>query len=112
MEYGTIGTKPSPLRICTLKYLLHSGLELGEGEFILELLIASDTHAGSLFGVSEEKLFIILAFYRYSQVCLSLLLQKKSLLLILMTPSQCIFSMFLMTSSYPFAQQVCLYHQE
>ena len=55
MEYGTIGTKPSPLLICTLQYLLHSGLELGEGEFILELLIACDTHAGSLFGVSEEK---------------------------------------------------------
>ena len=55
MEYGTIGTKPSPHLICTLKYLLHSVLELGEGEFILELLIACDTHAESLFGVSEEK---------------------------------------------------------
>ena len=57
MEYGTIGTKPSPLLICTLQYLLHSGLELGEGEFILELLTASDTHVGSLFGVSEEKFY-------------------------------------------------------
>ena len=57
MEYGTIGTKPSPLLICTLQYLLHSGLELGESEFILELLIASDTHAGSLFGVSEKELY-------------------------------------------------------
>ena len=57
MEYGTIGTKPSPFLICTLQYLLHSGLELGEGEFILELLIASDTHAGSLFEVSEKELY-------------------------------------------------------
>ncbi len=54
-EYRTIGTKPSPFLICTLKYLLHPGLELGEGEFVLELLTAYDTHAGSLFGVSEEK---------------------------------------------------------
>ena len=57
MEYGTIGTKPSPFLICALQYLLHSGLELGEGEFILELLIACDTHGESLFGVSEKKFY-------------------------------------------------------
>lgn len=57
MEYCTKNTKPSPLHICTLQYLLHSGLELEEGEFILELLIACDTHAESLFGVSEKEFY-------------------------------------------------------
>lgn len=59
MEYGTIGTKPSPLLICTLQYLLHPGLELGEGEFVLELLMASGSHAGSFLGMNEKELYLV-----------------------------------------------------